>query len=146
MESLQGLVTSWLLFKVVDGNEVIVVPKSIENQIIKEAHILPAGNYKFLTATFLDSAYGKKNRSNHQQLREMYSVEKKGWKERMLALHWQDEPLHSLHVDYFGWYKQYRFIFAFTKFVIPNLKHWKPTRSWRSYTNGQLPLATKFGS
>lgn len=60
MESLQGLVTSWLLFKVVDGNEVIVVPKSIENQIIKEAHILPAGNYKFLTATFLDSAYGKK--------------------------------------------------------------------------------------
>lgn len=62
-----------------DGNKSIAIPKSMENEVIREAHdiFFPPENYAFFTATFLDSAYGEKSSLNQRQPRDMYSDEQK---------------------------------------------------------------------
>lgn len=111
-----------LLYKTVDGNDLLVVPKSMEAEIIRDAHevghfAVQKTLHSIQQKYFIPHAENKVQRHIKNCIRCIIYNKKLGKKEGYLnCINKGENPLETLHVNHLGpmdaTSKQYKFILA----------------------------------
>lgn len=120
-----------ILYKFLDGKELIVIPESMQTEIIRDAHEKGHVGIKYTEKNIKDYYFIPKLRQKVEKIIAncvhcLLVNHKKGKKEGLLhPLHKEDIPLKTYHIDHIGplesTHKNYKYILviidAFTKFV-----------------------------
>ncbi|GBN98295.1 Pro-Pol polyprotein [Araneus ventricosus] len=120
-----------ILYKFVEGKELVVVPDSMQNEIIRNAHERGHTGVKYTEKHLQDYYYIPKLRQKVEKIISncvhcILIIQKRGKKEGLLhPLQKEDTPLHTYHIYHLGplesTNKNYKYVLAiidaFTKFV-----------------------------
>ncbi|GBM10006.1 Transposon Tf2-11 polyprotein [Araneus ventricosus] len=120
-----------ILYKFVEGKELVVVPDSMQTEIIRNAHERGHTGVKYTEKNLQDYYYIPKLRQKVEKIISncvhcILINQKRGKKEGLLhPLQKEDTPLHTYHIDHLGplksTNKNYKYVLAiidlFTKFV-----------------------------